>query len=101
MRTIGPRTARIADPAGARSVGAVSDVDVMVKDGQSSVHPTVEERVVTNKLEVRRGAGCATSWPDTHSSVGDPRCGDPQDGQHVSEDGAGWRRRYSPMFRRI
>src|SRR6266851_973035 len=82
MRTIGPRTARIADPAGTRSVGAVSDVDVMVKDGQSGVHPTVEERVVTNKLEVRRGAGCATSWPDTHISVCDPRCGDHQGEQH-------------------
>src|SRR5215471_12030831 len=32
MRTIGARTARIPDPAGARSVGAVSDVDIMVED---------------------------------------------------------------------
>src|SRR5258708_1128717 len=82
MGTRGRGAGGIADPAGARSVGAVSDVDVMVKDGQSGVHPAVEERVVTNKLEVRRGVGCATSWPDPHISVCDPRCGDHQGDQH-------------------
>src|SRR5258708_34574682 len=82
MWAVCARSARIADPTGARSIGAVADIDEVVEDRQSGIHAAIEKWILSNKHKVRRRAGRATSGSDTNVGVCSPWNSEDKGDQH-------------------